>query len=109
MARSFCTLRGNRSRVSKTNKAAPEICPVCGEDVPRGALACPKCGADHNSGWREDASSYDGVDLPEDFDYDEFAQREFGGDPKRSGIHALWWLTAIVLFVLTLVYLLGSR
>ena len=24
----------------------PEICSVCGEDVPRGALACPECGAE---------------------------------------------------------------
>ena len=24
---------------------APETCPNCGADVPRGALACPECGA----------------------------------------------------------------
>ena len=34
---------------------APEICPVCAAEVPRSALACAECGADHNSGWREDA------------------------------------------------------
>ena len=57
----------------------PEECPVCGEDVPRGALACPECGADERSGWREDAGATDGLDLPdEEFDYGEFVQREFG-------------------------------
>ena len=43
----------------------PEECPVCGEDVPRGALACPECGADERSGWREDAVA-DGLDLPDE-------------------------------------------
>ena len=89
----------------KDKRKAPEVCPVCGEDVPRGALACPECGADHNSGWREDAANYDGVDLPEEFDYDEFTQREFASSPKPRGISAVWWVTAIVLVALTLLYL----
>ncbi len=73
---------------------------MCGEDVPRGARACPDCGADHNSGWREDAELYDGVDLGDDsFDYDEFVQNEFGGKAKPTGISTIWWVTAIVLFV----------
>jgi hypothetical protein len=88
---------------------APEICPVCGEDVPRGALACPECGADHNSGWREDAGIYDGVDLPDEFDYDEFTRREFGSSPKPHGISAIWWITAIVLVLLTLLYFFAGR
>src|SRR5437588_6959290 len=87
----------------------PEICPVCGEDVPRGALACPECGADHNSGWREDAGGYDGVDLPDEFDYAEFTRREFGSSPKPHGISAIWWITAIVLVLLTLLYFFLGR
>jgi len=90
-------------------RKAPEICPVCGEDVPRGALACPECGADHNSGWREDAGSYDGVDLPDEFDYDEFTRREFGSSAKPPGIGAIWWITAIVLVLLTLLYFFLGR
>src|SRR2546430_7408073 len=39
------------------NPRPPEVCPACGEDVPPDALACPECGADHNSGWREDADT----------------------------------------------------
>jgi len=75
----------------------PKVCPVCGDDVPRGALACPACGADHNSGWREGADHYDAVDLPdEDFDYDEFVKQEFGSS-RRPTIKTVWWITAILL------------
>ena len=77
----------------------PEVCPVCGEEVPPRALACPECGADHNSGWRDDATSYDGVDLPEEFDYDEFVRDEFGSSVKPRGIPTIWWVTALLLLV----------
>jgi len=90
-------------------REAPAVCPVCGEDVPRGASACPECGADHNSGWREDAERYDGVDLPDEFDYDEFTRREFGSSPKPEGMSPIWWITAIILVALTLLYLLTGR
>ena len=76
----------------------PEVCPVCGVDVPPRSLACPECGADHKSGWREDAEAYDGLDLGDDeFNYDEFVREEFGGSAKPKGISTIWWLTAIVL------------
>lgn len=75
----------------------PKVCPVCGEDVPRGALACPECGADHKSGWREDTDTYDAVDLPdEDFNYDEFVKQEFGSS-GRPAIKMVWWIAAIIL------------
>jgi hypothetical protein len=78
----------------------PEICPVCGEDVPRRALACPSCGADHKSGWRDDAETYDGVDLGEDdFNYDEFVANEFGSGIKPSRVKTIWWITAIALLI----------
>ena len=88
----------------------PEVCPVCGEDVPRSALACPECGADHNSGWREDASDYDGLDLNEEpFDYERFVQDEFGSSLKPTGIKTIWWITALlVLIALTALYFLAS-
>jgi len=89
----------------------PEICPVCGEDVPPRALACPECGADHNSGWREGAESYDGVDLPnQEFDYDEFVRQEFGPSVKPAGIKTVWWITALLLILVSLaIYLLAGR
>jgi endogenous inhibitor of DNA gyrase (YacG/DUF329 family) len=83
-----------------TPKPAPEICPVCGEDVPRNALACPECGADHNSGWREDADTTDAVGgTGDDFDYNEFVQEEFGTGAKPRGISTIWWISAIVLLL----------
>jgi hypothetical protein len=87
-------------RDKPTNLKAPETCPVCGEDVPPGSLACPECGADHKSGWQEDAHAYDALDLPgEDFNYDEFVREEFGTAPKSAGIRTVWWIAAIVLVV----------
>jgi hypothetical protein len=94
----------------------PGQCPVCGEWVPRGAVACDDCGACAKSGWKENAESYDGVDLPdeeEDFDYDDFIQREFGtnrqGRPSLNK-EALWKIVAAVLLaVIVLGYLLSAR
>jgi len=87
----------------------PKVCPVCGEDVPARALACPECGADHNSGWKEDADYSGELGLPdEEFDYDEFVKEEFGGG-KRNGLKPIWWITAIVLLVGGAIwYLLGA-
>ena len=89
----------------------PEICPVCGEDVPGNALACPECGADHRSGWKVEADHYDAIDLPDDkFDYDEFVKQEFGASPKPPGIKSIWWITAIILIVLFIaVYFIATR
>jgi len=92
-------------------KEAPEICPVCGEAVPAGALACPECGADHRSGWREDADSYAGLDLPDaDFNYGEFVANEFGGTSKPAGLRPIWWIAGIVLLIaFVLFYVLAVR
>lgn len=90
-------------RAKKINPEAPEECPVCGEAVPRGSLACPECGADHNSGWREEAENYDGLDLPDDdFDHDDFVQREFGPGIKPPGIKTIWWITAIIVLAVSI-------
>lgn len=84
----------------------PEVCPACGEDVPRNALACPECGADERSGWREDADEVDGLGLDDDdFDYDDFVEREFGGGgPRPHGIQPVWWITAIILLAAFLLW-----
>jgi len=92
----------------RTRPRTPEVCPVCNEEIPLGALACPECGADHNSGWREDAGFYDGVDLPnDDFNYDDFVRREFGSQAKPARLKVVWWITGIVLiaaFILMYLY-----
>ena len=88
------------TRKKPTNRKAPEVCPVCGERIPRNALACPECGADHESGWRDDADTYDAVDLPdEDFNYDEFVKQEFGSSPKPGATEIIWWITAVVVII----------
>ena len=88
--------------MARSKPEAPDPCPVCGEDVPRNSLACPECGADHNSGWRTDAAAEDALDLPDrDFDYDEFVRREFAPGSRPVGISAIWWITAIILVALS--------
>src|SRR6267142_4501175 len=82
----------------------PEVCPACGEDVPPNALACPECGADHNSGWREDANIYDALDVPDaDFNYEDFIRKEFGSVGKPARVRTAWWIAAIVLILILLV------
>jgi uncharacterized membrane protein YvbJ len=88
----------------------PEVCPVCGEEVPRDALACPECGADHNSGWREDADTHDGVDLPEhDFSYDDFIKHEFGSQAKPKRLKTIWWIVGIGLIVAFIFYFFAAQ
>ena len=76
----------------------PETCPNCGADVPPNARACPECGSDETTGWSEEAR-VSGLDLPDDnFDYEEFVNREFS--PSKSeprGIHWFWWLIALLI------------
>jgi hypothetical protein len=72
-------------------------CPNCGAELPAGALACPECGSDENTGWSEAAKSH-GLGLPDDsFDYDEFVKEEFGCKKGgHHGLHWFWWLAAIL-------------
>ncbi len=88
----------------KTNRQPqpPKVCPICGEDVPPRSLACPECGADHETGWKEDADAYGGgLDLADDeFDYDDFVAREFGSKaPKPRGVSLFWWIVGIILTI----------
>jgi hypothetical protein len=88
----------------------PKVCPVCGEDVPPKSLACPECGSDHNTGWKKNAATYDGLNLPDEdeFNYDEFVEREFGGGapPSKTGLKPIWWITAAVLLLAWVVSLI---
>jgi hypothetical protein len=82
----------------------PGQCPACGEWVPRGAMACDDCGACAKSGWSGDTHA-DGLDLPDDeFDYDDFVAREFGGQGARqTPASNLWWWVALVLLLILVV------
>jgi hypothetical protein len=83
----------------------PENCPNCGADVPTQAKCCPECGADEQSGWSDTAYA-DKLGIPHDsFDYDEFVKDEFNpARTKPRGIHWIWWITALILVLLFLVY-----
>jgi ribosomal protein L40E len=83
----------------------PDVCPHCGAEVPPGAKVCPECGSDERTGWSEKAH-YDNLNLPdENFDYDDFVKREFGGKQTvPRGIHWFWWIIA-VLVIAGLAYL----
>ena len=80
----------------------PGECPVCGEDVPGGARSCPSCGADENTGWNEDDTRYDGLDLPDDAFDDEVGR----GRPPRKPWHqsSLWAGIALVLLILFMLW-----
>ena len=77
-------------------------CPVCGEEVPNGAKSCPECGACDKSGWSGHAYASD-LGLPDrDFDYEKFVADEFGGGRKKTSWQWVWWVVALVLFIVLL-------
>lgn len=78
----------------------PDTCANCGADIPRHAKACPGCGADERTGWRE-SSIYDGLDLPAEAWRDDTDPAGTGADggPRRSphvnGVPWYWWLVGV--------------
>jgi hypothetical protein len=85
----------------------PETCPNCGADVPPRAKACPECGACDQTGWSAEAGE-GGLGLPDpDFQYEEFVQREFGPEPRRtSGVKWHWWVVSLAMAGLLLWFVL---
>lgn len=82
----------------------PTDCPVCGANVPSGAKACPECGADERSGWNEDDTRYDGLDLPDSaFEDDEAPRRRA---PKATP-SIFWWVVAVGLLLVMAVLAIG--
>ncbi len=75
--------------------SAPAECAVCGTPLARSARACPECGADERTGWRE-TSVYDGIDLPDDEPVAIHAR------PGRPAGLPWYWLAvaALLLFLL---------
>ena len=85
-------------------------CPFCDREA-RVGQPCPGCAARKSKkrerakagsparrkSWEQDPS-HDGLDLPDDdFDYDEFVAREFGGAPhQRIGVKWYWWLLGVI-------------
>lgn len=74
----------------------PESCANCGADIPRHARACPECGADERTGWR-DTSLYDGLDLPAEA-FDEPAPAR-DRPPQVNGLAWYWWVIGVLLLL----------
>ncbi|MEM7205229.1 MAG: hypothetical protein AAF628_33550 [Planctomycetota bacterium] len=54
-------------------------CPNCGAAVRRGRLACPECGSDAETGWREaEDIDYLSVDLPDAWGEPEESRSQSG-------------------------------
>ncbi len=84
----------------------PEECAHCGAAIPRHAHACPECGADERTGWRE-SSIYDGLDLPESDDDAE--PRPARPTSRINGVAWYWWLAGALLLLLFSAWALGLR
>lgn len=91
------------------NMPPPDECAICGTAIPRRAKACPHCGADERTGWREQ-SIYDGLDLPEEAWRDDAEKpRRHRPSPRPNGIAWYWWLVAAILMALFIGGALGVR
>lgn len=87
---------------------APTECAVCGAAIPPRAKACPECGADERTGWRE-SSVYDGLDLP-DAAWREDDAVDAAPQPARvNGLPWYWWLVGVLLLGLLVLGFAGWR
>jgi hypothetical protein len=86
----------------------PAECANCGATIPPRAHACPDCGADERTGWRE-SSIYDGLDLPESAWRDAADDRPRPGTARVNGLAWYWWVAGVGLVVLLGAALLGRR
>jgi hypothetical protein len=94
----------------KPGKHAPSECPVCGAAVPPNASACPDCGADERTGWNEEATRYDGLDLPESAFHpgESLQEDELKGRAARKSIPLFWWVVGIGLVVCLIYQVLSA-
>jgi hypothetical protein len=95
-------------------KMPPEECANCGAAIPRHAKACPECGADERTGWRENTESiYDGLDLPEAAFQDEDAPATSAARRQRersvNGLAWYWWCVGVGLLLILGLAWLGLR
>ncbi len=85
----------------------PAECANCGAAIPRSAQACPACGADERTGWRDStATLYDGLDLPDSAYADEAAPP---APRPRRGPAWYWWCVAVALLIFFALAALGLR
>jgi hypothetical protein len=93
-------------KVPRERRTSPSECPVCGATVPPNSSACPACGADQRTGWNEEATRYDGLDLP-DSAFDETRDEQEvtpANKVTRTGISVFTWVVALVILLLFVVF-----
>ena len=79
----------------------PDSCANCGTDIPRNARACPACGADERTGWRE-TSIYDGLNLHD-------TENNGASDEKRRPVKIFWVLIGAGLLIILIMGTFGLR
>ncbi len=96
----------------KRRPVTPSECPVCGADLPPRARACPECGADERTGWNEEDSRYDGLDLPDSaFDDEDHpsSTRGLTGSNSSTARRLLWSAVGVLLLIALVYRVLGGR
>jgi hypothetical protein len=82
----------------------PPECANCGADIPPRAHACPECGADEKTGWR-DSDVYDGLDLPADaWGEDESSPPQ----PLPRELPWYWWAAGLAVLIGFILSVLGA-
>ena len=92
------------------SRPPPAECAQCGAPIPRHAKACPECGADERTGWRE-ADPADGLDLPASA-YDGDSGTRPAGRPAPHRVNGLawyWFVLAAALIAPFVNALVGGR
>lgn len=90
----------------------PPECANCGATIPRHARACPECGADERTGWRE-TSIYDGMELPDEAWEDEDAAGPGERTRRRptvrrvNGLAWYWWCVGVGVLLAAGLWVLG--
>lgn len=78
-------------------------CPCCGAEVAGNARFCRECGASDESGWNLEAE--EGFAADDDFDYDEYLEREFGTARPKTGREQFRRAVTVTIIVLVCISL----
>jgi predicted nucleic acid-binding Zn ribbon protein len=87
----------------------PRYCAICGAELSLNARACPKCGADERTGWREQDPT-DGLDLPDTEDTAEAHARflrEMEPQPRQGRSRAAHLIIVAITIGIVAVFLMS--